>query len=105
MYNNDVIDKISITMQAINLMYSIMNKIKPSLAELEEINKRHELLIDQEKFWSKDIALNFGSLLKVWQGKFNLKRRVRILLFNEWTAIRKTLFFTKSCCNYGICYF
>ena len=53
MYDNDVIDKISITMQAINLMYSIMNKIKPSLAELEEINKRHELLIDQEKFWSK----------------------------------------------------
>lgn len=53
MYDNDVIDKISITMQAINLIYSTMDKIKPSLIELEEINKRHELLIDQEKFWSK----------------------------------------------------
>lgn len=53
MYDNDVIDKISITMQAINLIYSTMDKIKPSLAELEEINKRHELLIDQELFWSK----------------------------------------------------
>ena len=53
MYDNDVIDKISITMQAINLIYSTIDKIKPSLIELEEINKRHELLIDQEKFWSK----------------------------------------------------
>lgn len=53
MYDNDVIDKISITMQSINLIYSFMAKIKPSLEQLEIINKRHELLIDQEKFWNK----------------------------------------------------
>lgn len=53
MQYNNVNDKISITMQAINLMYSLLEKLKLSLAQLEEINKRHELLIDQEKFWSK----------------------------------------------------
>lgn len=53
MQHYNVNDKISITMQAINLMYSLLEKLKLSLAQLEEINKRHELLIDQEKFWSK----------------------------------------------------
>tara|TARA_Y100000114_G_scaffold25670_1_gene21336 strand:+ start:3163 stop:3426 length:264 start_codon:yes stop_codon:yes gene_type:complete len=52
MEEQEVIDKISVTMQAINLIYSVMNKIKPSLEQLEVINKRHELLIDQEKFWN-----------------------------------------------------
>lgn len=52
MEEQEVIDKISVTMQAINLIYSTMNKLKPSLEQLEVINKRHELLIDQEKFWN-----------------------------------------------------
>ena len=33
-----------------------------------------QLKRSQEKFWSKDIALHFGSLLKVWSGQFNVKR-------------------------------
>ena len=37
-------------------------------------NSTSTLKRSQEKFWSKDIALHFGSLLKVWSGQFNVKR-------------------------------
>jgi hypothetical protein len=53
MNKHNVNDKISVTMQAINLIYSQIEKLDPSIEQLDEINKRHELLIDQELFWSK----------------------------------------------------
>merc|ERR1712146_222635 len=54
-----------------------------------------QLKRSQEKFWSKDIALNFGSLLKVWQGKFNLKRSnsidVEHVNIDNTTAVTSTI--------------
>jgi hypothetical protein len=54
-----------------------------------------QLKRSQEKFWSKNIALNFGSLLKVWQGKFNLKRSnsidVEHVIIDNTTVVTNTI--------------
>ena len=53
MFEDETNKKISITIQAINIIYENLDNLKLSIDQLEEINKRHELLIDQEKFWGK----------------------------------------------------